>query len=183
AANVAAAERKLAACRTQPMGPAQPVKIPLVDGVIASSSQPGIMPAVTIWGDAYVDGGVREILPLQAAITLGATTVWAVQASPQAVEQSGHYSGATGLAVAARAVGEVVWHQVAAGNEIVAMGRDVRVIRPVVAVHESLQVDPGLIKISLDYGFMCAGDVFHSVDSATAQLADRITSLRKDTWR
>ena len=176
-------QAELNACRAKPAGPPAPVHASLIDGIIASSSQPGIMPAVKIGGETYVDGGIRQILPLQAAIDLGATTVWAIQASPAGVSKSGPYSNATGFTVAARAITEIVFDEVAAANEIAGAGRDVKFIRPAVTVHDPFAVDPGLMKISLDYGYMRAADVFHSADAATIDLADRITTARRDIWQ
>jgi len=44
----------------------------LVDAVFASAMQPVIMPSVQINRYQYVDGGVREVIPLQIAIANGA---------------------------------------------------------------------------------------------------------------
>ncbi len=44
----------------------------LLDVVYASAMQPVIMPPVEIRGHQYVDGGVREVLPLQIVIANGA---------------------------------------------------------------------------------------------------------------
>jgi hypothetical protein len=48
-----------------------------------------------------------------------------------------------------------------------------------------MTIDPGLIRISMAYGFMRAGDVFNGVRPADRlwQLSDEIAVLRKDTWR
>jgi hypothetical protein len=46
--------------------------VDLVKAVIASSSIPVVFPPVKLLDEWYVDGGVRDILPIQAAIDLGA---------------------------------------------------------------------------------------------------------------
>jgi predicted acylesterase/phospholipase RssA len=52
--------------------------------ILASASQPVLMPAVRVQGtDQYVDGGVREVTPLARALALGATTIYAVVLSPE----------------------------------------------------------------------------------------------------
>lgn len=53
-----------------------------VDVLLASCNQPGIMPPVKMHNMYYVDGGVREIAPIQAAIELGATRIIAIVLSP-----------------------------------------------------------------------------------------------------
>lgn len=50
--------------------------------VLASADQPVLMPAITIGNKQYVDGGLREYAPMQAAIASGATDVYAILLSP-----------------------------------------------------------------------------------------------------
>ncbi|MCA9611005.1 MAG: patatin-like phospholipase family protein [Myxococcales bacterium] len=45
--------------------------------VLASSCQPALMPTIQIDGHDYLDGGVRQMLPLQRALDLGATKIYA----------------------------------------------------------------------------------------------------------
>jgi len=55
----------------------------LVDAVLASASQPVIMPLVAIDGQHYCDGGVRETAPIRVVLDSGATDVLAVVLSPE----------------------------------------------------------------------------------------------------
>ncbi len=67
--------------RTPAPGPsAGPVD--LVDGAIASASVPMVFPPAPMADDDYVDGGVIEIIPVRAAVQLGATRIFAVVAIP-----------------------------------------------------------------------------------------------------
>lgn len=52
--------------------------------LLASASIPILMPPVPIGADHHVDGGVRDIAPLQVAIDAGANTIHAVVLSPEA---------------------------------------------------------------------------------------------------
>jgi predicted acylesterase/phospholipase RssA len=60
------------------------------DGIIASASIPTIFPAVPINGQAWVDGGVRSVIPIQAAISAGAQLVYAISCSPNTLIDPDH---------------------------------------------------------------------------------------------
>ncbi len=49
---------------------------PLADAVLASCAVPGLLPAVEIGGEHFLDGGLVDSLPLGRAVTLGAGTVY-----------------------------------------------------------------------------------------------------------
>ncbi len=57
----------------------------LMRAILASSSEPVLMPNVRIedGGNQYVDGGVREVAPLKIAIDHGATKIYAIVLSPE----------------------------------------------------------------------------------------------------
>lgn len=56
----------------------------IIEAVIASASFPGFLKPVQIGSDWWVDGGVREVTPLGAAITRGATEIDVVTLTPEA---------------------------------------------------------------------------------------------------
>ena len=49
---------------------------PLVDAVMASAAVPGILPAVEIDGEHYLDGGIVNSIPVSRAVELGARTLY-----------------------------------------------------------------------------------------------------------
>ena len=49
---------------------------PLVDAILASCAVPGILPAVEIAGEHFIDGGVVNSIPIARAVELGATEVF-----------------------------------------------------------------------------------------------------------
>ncbi len=60
---------------------ADPLEQHFLDYLRASSSLPIIMPAIQIGGDhrnAYLDGGLREVVPIKKAIEDGATEIFAI---------------------------------------------------------------------------------------------------------
>lgn len=52
---------------------------PLVDAILASSAVPGLLPPVEIDGEHFIDGGIVNSIPVSAAITGGARTVYVLQ--------------------------------------------------------------------------------------------------------
>jgi len=49
---------------------------PLVDAILASSAVPGILPALAIDGEHFIDGGVVNSIPVARAVELGATVIY-----------------------------------------------------------------------------------------------------------
>lgn len=49
---------------------------PLVDAILASSAVPGILPAVKIDGEHFIDGGIVNSIPIGRAVDLGASEIF-----------------------------------------------------------------------------------------------------------
>ena len=49
---------------------------PLVDAILASSAVPGILPAVKIGNEHFIDGGIVNSIPIGRAVELGATEIF-----------------------------------------------------------------------------------------------------------
>jgi NTE family protein len=49
---------------------------PLVPAVLASCAVPGLLPAVELDGEHYLDGGLVHSIPVSRAVTLGADTIY-----------------------------------------------------------------------------------------------------------
>ncbi len=52
---------------------------PVVEAVLASCAVPGLLPAVRIDGEHYLDGGLVHSIPIARALTLGARQVYVLQ--------------------------------------------------------------------------------------------------------
>jgi predicted acylesterase/phospholipase RssA len=70
---------------------AKPVQAPVdpVTGALASSGLPGIFGPYKLGEEHYVDGGVRENVPVRPAIQMGATEVLAIACSSQGMPHAG----------------------------------------------------------------------------------------------
>lgn len=161
----------------------------LRDGVLASASIPGIFLPVKLGAEYYVDGGVREVNALQAAVDLGADTIYAVWASSAALPAYRTPTSAGVLDIVARSL------EVIAIDEIAQSDRNLRLqpgqatpnivhIEPAFDVHDIVTIDPGLIKITEDYGYMRAADTLDgALASRRGELATLITQARLAIWR
>jgi predicted acylesterase/phospholipase RssA len=159
--------------------------IPLLDAVQASASIPVAFPPVVTPSGTYLDGGTRDNLPLAIADTIGASSIVAIVPSPLGVGR-GNYANATLLPLAGRTV-EVIMDelQLTDYKPHRGFGCPTRVIAPSFEVHNLFKVDPGLVQISMDYGYLRAYDVMQSDDrirSRLLALSDQITQLRLLTW-
>ncbi len=155
--------------------------VPVLDAVLASASIPVVFPPIALGGEHYVDGGVREILPLALAFNgLGAGHIFAVVASAPGVDPWAD-AGDRGLLEIARRVSADIAPDETLLKEINpprGWGRRVTVIVPELDVHDALTIDPELIAASIDYGYMRAADVLLDLDEDQCALSAEIARTR-----
>ncbi len=162
----------LDACQQVNPPPRRPAVADLVTAVLASAAIPALFRATTIEGETYVDGGVREVLPLQAAIDLGARTIYAIDASRPDVVPAPSFQGAQMFSILNRSLVDVAINEVAQSDHHPFRWRDRKIvgIQPAFDVHEMAQIEPGLIRIAMNYGYMRASD---AVDGDALEQAQR----------
>jgi NTE family protein len=164
----------------QPIGLAP---VALADGVIASASIPVVFPPVRLGDEHYVDGGAREILPLALAFHhLDTEQIFAVAASAPGVLAAPSFADKSLFDVARRVATEIGPDETLR-KELYpprGWGRRVTLIAPEFNVHDALTIDPVLIAISLDYGYMRAADVVLGLNDRLRQLTADITRTRMD---
>lgn len=156
-------------------------KVPITEAVIASASIPLVFPPTRLGDEHYVDGGVREILPLELAFNrLGAGHIFAVVASTPGVERVPDMADKGLLDLARRVTADIVPDETLR-KEISpprGWGRKVTVIAPQLDVHDALTVEPTLIAASIDYGYMRAADVLLGLGPEQEAISTRIAALR-----
>jgi hypothetical protein len=141
----------------------------LITAAIASSSLPLICrPTVMHDNQTYVDGGIRTLCPIQAAIDAGASRVYAVTAGSRkfdvaSMAQIGSVIPLPFLGIALR-VGEGILPDEVGRRDLFPDNPwpvPVMVIQPDPAIddmHDGLTIEPGLIRINMAYGYMRAYD-------------------------
>jgi predicted acylesterase/phospholipase RssA len=161
------------------------------DAVMASAAIPSYFPPVLLFGEHFVDGGVRELLPVDGAVAAGGQDIVAISASPLVTYKPAPRDGWKLLDISFRAVFDLLTDEVAV-NDTALLARwpadlSLRVVMPTYAVHDVTTIDPGLNRIQMHYGFMRAFDTLAvaEVDQKAqfAELSDEITKQRVENWR
>lgn len=70
----------LSACEAQHPRQLEPLVVSVIEGVMASAAIPVAFPPVKLGNENDVDGGARDIVPIEAAVQAGATHVYVVSA-------------------------------------------------------------------------------------------------------
>jgi NTE family protein len=153
------------------------------EAIRASCAIPGVFPPVALDGEHYVDGGVRENLPVQIALDhLGVTHCYAVVASPSGVPVGRDYADADMFEIIMRSASGIMSDELMRDEIDWARTRGTTVIAPRIDVHDLVTIDPGLIAISIDHGFMRARDVVAGAPEKRQRLTERIVETRKRAW-
>ncbi len=162
----------------------QPVDQPpvnLADGVLASASIPLAFPPVDLNGEHYVDGGAREILPLELLVErMGVDRVVAVVASSASIKRAPSFEDRNLLDILRRVSAEIGPNETLR-KELNPPGGwrpEVRLVVPQFNVHDSMTIDPALIAISFDYGYLRGADVLLRLGHDADHLTEQITRLR-----
>jgi len=163
-----------------------PYPIDLIDGVLASASIPVSFPPVKLLSDMYVDGGVRDVVPIQSAVDLGADRIFAIVCSPNAESYPDGSFGDKHLAEIGDRVVLGILMDETVRNDIDpprGWGVPVTTIQPSVDVHDIMTIAPGLISISMAYGYMRAADMAGlpaPEQQRCTELSDLITLKRRE---
>lgn len=153
------------------------------DAVQASCAIPGVFPPVPLANEHYVDGGIRENLPVQVALEhLGVTDCFAVIASPAGVRPRDSFAEADMFEIVMRSASGIMSDELQRDEIALARRAGATVIAPRIDVHDMVTIDPGLIAIAVDYGYLRAQDVVRGHDLDRQQLTDDLITLRVRIW-
>ncbi len=176
----------LAECLARDPSSPIPLKVNVVDGMIASAAIPAFFPAISLGGDMCVDGGIREVTPAQASVDRGSNTTFIIQASKPDVSKVDFNEVSQIAGIGARSLMEIAINEIAQSDVASILNStliDARLIEPRVDIHGTFTIYPAFIRNRIAYGYMCAADVLEPPeDPATAErmrdIADRISILR-----
>ena len=187
--------------------------VDVADAIMASSAMPVIFEPVVLNGQTYVDGGLRDAIPIWAAINAGAEVVLAIECSaPLSLVQSdpAHhfhdplldlaadldhgFGSSLGNTLTEAGIGAIAMRSVldVMPNAIVRNQLEppqpwpvpVYVIQPSMDVHDAMTIDQGLIRIAQAYGWMRASDVLRSSDPQHSMpTSDAIMLARRECWQ
>ena len=179
---IEAKQIELTACKLANPPQDLPVKANLIDGIIASSSIPAIFPPVRLGNEFYIDGGIREQLPLESALKLGAERIFAINASKADSDEKANASDNI-LSIMTRGLFDLAINEVAFSDlepYLAQLGNQLTVIQPRVDIHQTFTIYPAFVRNRMAYGYMCAADeLFPPANAARARaIADEISVLR-----
>jgi predicted acylesterase/phospholipase RssA len=146
-------------------------------GVLASATMPVYFDPPVIGVERYVDGGVREIIPVRVVMSQGAQEIVGIVCSANTLSDTGSMDKAGLASVAMRSLVEISLKEIVEGDlaEAASAGVPAHFIMPTFDVHDTVVVQGSLIEISMDYGWMRACDEMQSADE-TKRADFRITS-------
>lgn len=128
-----------------------------VKAIMASSNQPILMPNVEILGRHYVDGGIRENIPIRGALYNGATEIDVISMTPKKIEYS--FKPGNLLSVISQTISiatdDVLFNDLElAGRIAKEKGITIRLYRPSVKlpIKNDLEFDPGDMDKCLNLG-------------------------------
>lgn len=151
-------------------------------GVLASCSIPAVFVPVAIDDETYVDGGVRENLPAEMAIGhLGCTSTWVVTSNAPGARRRESFAEKDMISVMMRAT-EIMSDETERDEAAYARSAGAHVVEPEIDIHDALTIDPGLIRINLDYGWMRAAETHLGLGEAEQGLTRSIIELRRQCW-
>ena len=142
--------------------------VDLVEGALASASVPLVFPPRALADDDYVDGGVVQVIPVRAAVQLGATRIIAVVAMPlELARDERDFTNGSAAHIALRAMGMIGLADRQYENLATPRpdGTTLTTIDPVVDVVGIFEVQQGLLRINKDYGWLRAADILADGDT------------------
>jgi len=148
-------------------------------GVWASCSIPGVFRPVKLGNGVYVDGGVRENLPIEMAVkNLGVTKPYVVVAQPPGLPPEDFAAKdmvSVLLRVASITLDETIQDEVEWARTAGAC-----VIEPHIDVHDAGTVEPALLRINRDYGWTRAAEEVTGAPSSLRDVNEAICQTRCD---
>lgn len=156
--------------------------------ILASAAIPVVFPPQRLLNEDFVDGGIREILPLRAVVERGCNEIYAIDASGRIQRAPCSFGNATMATISGRAIDAMLDEMKIDDVASVGSPEGVKIweIRPTVQIHDLMEIDRGLIDIEMDNGWMRAADVLAPSTLAPGEakrLADRIVLARHRAWQ
>lgn len=152
-------------------------------GVLASCSIPLVFAPIEIDGEHYVDGGVRENVPTEMAIgKLGVNRCWVLSSTPTERTPETSFANKSMFQVMMRAT-NILTNESERDELAYSRSAGARVIEPEVQVHDMLTVDPGLVRINRDYGWMRAAEECLEALPSESAMVRQVVQLRVEAHR
>lgn len=151
-------------------------------GVLASCSIPGVFKPIEMNGEWYVDGGIRENIPVEEAVAhLGVTRPYVIVSGPEGLAPEPG-SGSKDLVSMLFRISSIRSDESDRDEVAYARSAGAVVIEPELSVHESMSINPGLLAINRDYGWMRAAETVREASPEAEQIDREIILARLEAW-
>lgn len=155
--------------------------IPAADlslGALASCAIPGVFAPVRIGDEWYVDGGTREATPAEMALgPLDVDRCYVVVSSPVENPRAESFASKSMLHILMRSA-EILTDEAERDEVAMARSSGALVIEPDLFVHDAITVDPGLLRINRDYGWLRAAEAHLGLPVSVADVHRKVIELR-----
>lgn len=152
-------------------------------GVLASCSIPGVFKPVEMNDEWYVDGGIRENVPVEEAVSnLGVTRPYVIVSGPSGLNFDAHVGSGDLISILFRV--QSIQSDESERDEVAyARSTGAVVIEPGLSVHDSMHFDPGTLRINRDYGWIRAAEAVHEADGDVQAVNREIIQTRVRAWQ
>ena len=158
-------------------------RVPVADAVRASCAIPAIFPPVALDGEHYVDGGTRENAPVEIAVKhLEVDRCFAIISLPKGLAPESDYADKNIFSIVLRSTAGIMSDEVQVNDLALARAAGAVVIAPEVNLTGLLNVDPGLLAIASDYGWIRAAEACEGATAAEQQLVRELVETRRLCW-
>jgi NTE family protein len=165
----------------QPLAP--PVSVPVPDAIVASCAIPAVFPPVVLGDEHYVDGGMRENAPVEMAVThLGVDRCYTIISLPKGLSPEPSFADKDMLSIVLRSTAGIMADEVQLNDVARARAAGAVVIAPEVNLLGMLTVDPGLLAIATDYGYLRAAEACEDATAEEQSLTRETVEARRACW-
>lgn len=151
--------------------------------VQASCAIPAVFRPYKLDAEHYVDGGVREKIPTKVVVEdLGAQEVWCVATTLPQLAKTSSYAQADLVSVLLRSGFHIMDDEIIYDELNYAKAVGAKIVFPEFDVHGSMEVNPGITKIFMDYGWARAAEVHVKASRSEQKATLAWVKARKAAW-
>ena len=159
------------------------VTVDLVDAIAASCAIPAVFPPVKLGDEHYVDGGVRMNMPTEVITEhLPVDRCIAISSAPVGVQPQPSFEGSNIISIVARSSASLMAEEISRHELAATRAAGAIVIDPQTEVHDAMTVEPGLVRLAMDYGYLRAAQVMAAASVQEVEHGRHLIEIRRLLW-
>lgn len=157
--------------------------VAVVDAIHASCAIPAVYPPVRLGSEHYVDGGIRENAPVEIAVAhLAVDRCYAIVAVPRGLSRESSYADKDILSIVLRSTAGVMADELQLDDVARARAAGATIIAPEINLLDMLDVDPGLLALAMDYGYLRAAEACEGATPTEQARTRQLVETRRAAW-